>query len=78
MVISIQFKDSKKIFRGKAYDYKLNKEEKVPKKGSIIRMMDNDYNYIHYGTRVKVVNVREDEFTDIDLNEIRYVDSNLD
>lgn len=78
MVISIQFKDSKKIFRGKTYDYKLNKEEKVPKKGSIIRMMDNDYNYIHYGTRVKVVNVRKDEFTDIDLNEIRYIDSSLD
>lgn len=78
MVVTVQFKDKNKIFKGHTYNFILNKDELPPKKGAIIRMMDNDYNYIFYGTRVKVTDVREKIFSDINLNEIRYVTSSLD
>lgn len=78
MVVTVQFKDKNKVFKGRTYDFILNKDELPPKKDAIIRMMDNDYNYIFYGTRVKVVDVRKKIFSDINLNEIRYVTSSLD
>ena len=40
MVITVQFKDRNKNFRGKTYDYILHKEETIPKNGEIIRLMD--------------------------------------
>ena len=46
MVITVQFKDRNKNFRGKTYDYLLHKEEDIPKNGDIIRMMDENYNYL--------------------------------
>lgn len=39
MVVTIQFKDRNKVFRGNTYDYILNKEENVPKTNSIIRII---------------------------------------
>lgn len=78
MVISVQFKDSNKVFRGKTYDYILHKDEEPPKKNSIIRMMDKNYDWIAYGTRVKIVDVRENKFTDTDLLEVKYVNAALD
>lgn len=58
MFVSVQFKDKAKNFRGRIYDYELAKDEEVPAVGSIIRMMDENYNYICYGTRVKVTDVK--------------------
>lgn len=78
MVISVQFKDSNKIFRGKTYDYILNKNEEPPKKNSIIRMMDKNYDWIANGTRVLVKDIREDKFTDTNLLEIKYINATLD
>ena len=49
MIVTVQFKNKDKVFSGKTYDYILNKNEEVPKQGSIIRMMDKNYNYICNG-----------------------------
>ena len=78
MIVTVQFKNKDKVFSGKTYDYILNKNEEVPKQGSIIRMMDKNYNYICNGTRVKVVSLREEKFSDSLLTEIKYVTSTLD
>lgn len=78
MIVTVQFKNKDKVFSGKTYDYILNKNEKVPKQGSIIRMMDKNYNYICNGTRVKVVALRKEKFSDSLLTEIKYVTSTLD
>lgn len=78
MIVTVQFKNKDKVFSGKTYDYILNKNEEVPKQGSIIRMMDKNYNYIYNGTRVKVVALRKEKFSDSLLTEIKYVTSTLD
>jgi hypothetical protein len=79
MVITVQFKDRNKNFRGKTYDYLLHKEEDIPKNGDIIRMMDENYNYLCYGTRVKVTNLRHSVSSDKEkLSVIRYVAATLD
>lgn len=58
MFISVQFKDKNKVFRGKHYDYEIANGEKVPEVGSIIRMMNESYDFICYGTRVMVTAVK--------------------
>ena len=82
MYISVQFKNKNKDFVGKAYDYLLNKEEIPPKKGDIIRMMDDNYNYKFYGTRVKVVDVFNDEkklnVPKENIASIRYIQSSME
>lgn len=79
MVITVQFKDRNKNFRGKTYDYLLHKEEVIPKNGDIIRMMDENYNYLYYGTRTKVVGIRHSVPSDKEkLSIIRYVTATLD
>ena len=76
MYITVQFKDRNKVFKGKTYDYLLNKEEIPPQRGDIIRMMDDNYNYLHYGTRVKVVDVVNGNKDN--LTSIRYIKTTLD
>jgi len=76
MYITVQFKNKNKDFVGKLYDYALNKEEIPPKQGDIIRMMDDNYNYLCYGTRVKVVDVVNADKKD--LTSIRYIKTTLD
>lgn len=76
MYITVQFKDRNKVFKGKTYDYLLNKEEKPPQRGDIIRMMDDNYEYICYGTRVKVVDVVNGNKDN--LTSIRYIKTTLD
>lgn len=78
MVVTIQFKDKNKVFKGRTYNFILNKDELLSKKGNIIHMMDKDYNYFFYGTRVKVVDTREKQFIDINLEKIKYVNATLD
>ena len=82
MYISVQFKNKNKDFVGKAYDYLLNKEEIPPEKGDIIRMMDDNYNYKFYGTRVKVVDVFNDEkklnVPKENITSIRYIQSSME
>lgn len=63
MFISVQFKDKEKNFRGKHYDYEIASGEKVPAVGSIIRMMNEDYDFVCYGTRVKVTAVKHESQT---------------
>ena len=54
-------------------------EEDIPKNGDIIRMMDENYNYLCYGTRVKVTNLRHSVPSDKEkLSVIRYVAATLD
>lgn len=78
MVISIQFKDKNKVFKGKIYDFKLSKNESVPKKDTIVRLMDSEAkNYLFYGTRVKVTDVKFDSNED-ELEEVTYVESSLE
>ena len=79
MVITVQFKDRNKNFRGKTYDYILHKEETIPKNGEIIRMMNENYNYLYYGTRVRVTGIRHSVSSDKEkLSVIRYVTATLD
>lgn len=79
MVITVQFKDGNKNFRGKTYDYILHKEETIPKNGEIIRIMDENYNYLCYGTRIRVTGIRHSVPSDKEkLSVIRYVTATLD
>lgn len=75
-VISIMFKDKNKVFKGKSYDFILNKEEEIPEVGDIIRLMTPAYDYMFYGTRVKVVSVKAE--SDTANQEVRYVKATLD
>lgn len=70
MVISVQFHDKEENFCGKEYDFALVAGEEIPELGSVIRLMDVNYNYLFYGTRVKVVNKKENSLEA--LNEVRY------
>ena len=56
-IISVQFKNKSKEFVGKSYDFLLNAEEETPKRGDIIRLMDNNDSWLFYGTRVRVEDV---------------------
>lgn len=77
-VVSIQFKNRNKEFKGKVYDFLLNQEEDNPKSGDIIRLMDNSYNYKFYGTRVKVVDTKIVSENFEDLEEVRYLQSSME
>lgn len=77
MFVSVMFKDRNKVFKGKTYDYELNEEEVVPEVGSIIRMMNEDYDYICYGTRVKVVDTKASSNVPQPVK-IRYVEASLE
>ena len=78
MVITVQFKDRNKNFRGRTYDYLLHKEEDIPKNGDIIRMMDENYNYLYYGTRTRIVNVRKETERYMGLKVIRYINATME
>ena len=77
MFVTVQFKDRNKIFKGRTYDYLLNKEETVPRVGQVIRLMDDNYNYLCYGTRVKVVGVKETSEVKEPVS-VRYVVASLE
>ena len=77
MFVTVQFKDRNKVFKGRTYDYLLNREETVPRVGQIIRLMDDNYNYLCYGTRVKVVGVKETSEVKEPVS-VRYVEASLE
>ena len=76
MVVSVQFKNRNKEFVGKTYDYELCEGERVPTKGDIIRMLDENYDLMCYGTRVKVVDVKRS--SDRVQTKIRYLEATMD
>lgn len=78
MFIGIQFKNKKKEFTGKVYDFELHKDEDIPKEGDIVRLMDEDYDYMFYGTRVKVVEVKAKLATPEEVGVVRYIESSMD
>ena len=77
MFVTVQFKDRHKVFKGRTYDYLLNREETVPQVGQVIRLMDDNYNYLCYGTRVKVVGVKETSEVKEPVS-VRYVVASLE
>ncbi len=77
MFVTVQFKDRNKVFRGRTYDYLLNREEAVPQVGQVVRLMDDNYNHLCYGTRVKVVDVKERSEVK-DPVSVRYVEASLE
>lgn len=77
MFVTVQFKDRNKVFKGRTYDYLLNREETVPQVGQIIRLMDDNYNYLCHGTRVKVVGVKETSEVKEPVS-VRYVEASLE
>ena len=77
MFVTVQFKDRNKVFKGRTYDYLLNREETVPQVGQIIRLMDDNYNYHCYGTRVKVDGVKETSEVKEPVS-VRYVVASLE
>lgn len=78
MYISVQFKDRNKVFKGKTYDYKLDEKEKIPKKGAIVRMFDEDNEFVAYGTRVKVVDVKTVSLSANENLKVRLLETTLD
>lgn len=78
MVISIRFKDKNKVFRGKVYDFLLHEEEETPKEGDIVRLLDENFDYRFYGTRVRVEAVRKRRKEDLNLEVVRYIKKELD
>ena len=75
MFIEVQFKNKQLVFGGKTYDYEVVGE--VPKKGSIIRMLNEDRSKaVANGTRVKVVDVKPTSTSSI--QKVSYVKSSLD
>ena len=75
MFIEVQFKNKQLVFGGKTYDYEVVGE--VPKKGSIIRMLNEDRSKaVANGTRVKVVDVKPTSASSI--QKVSYVKSSLD
>lgn len=77
-IISVRFKDKNKVFKGKTYDYILFQEEDIPKVGDIIRMLNQDYEYICYGTRVRIEQVRLEEVLNNKYTYIHYVEDSLE
>ena len=76
MYITVQFKDKNKVFKGRQYDYILNDNEKTPEKNTIIRMMDNNYDWIANGTRVKVIDIKK--YSTTATQEIKYIEDTID
>lgn len=77
MFISVQFKNAKKQFVGKTYEYEICADEPDrPECGDVIRMMDENYNYICNGTRVKVVAVKK--MSECPCRAIRFVRATMD
>jgi hypothetical protein len=77
-VISVQFKDKNKVFRGRNYDYILNREEEIPEKGAIVRLLDDDYNYVVHGTRLKINDIQEKDVNEEEYVSVRYIRASLD
>ena len=73
MIIGVTFGAKANPF-GKEYSYRLAKGVPAPKAGSVIRMMDEDYNFIHNGTRTRIVNVRKATEKDVGLKVILYIE----
>lgn len=76
MIITVQFKDKNKVFKGKTYDYE-SVDTEIPKKNDIIRLMDEDYNFLCNATRVKVVNVKSGS-SPFPLQKIRFLKSSME
>lgn len=76
MIITVQFKDKNKVFKGRIYDYELVDAE-IPKKNSIIRMMDENYDWLCHATRVKVVDVKSGS-SPFPLQKIRFIEASME
>lgn len=58
MYITVVFKNKEMVFGGKSYDFEV--VGTAPKKGDIIRMLNEDGSKaVCHGTRVKVVDVKD-------------------
>lgn len=76
--IFIQFKNKNLEFVGRLYDYLLHEDEEIPTPNTIVRLLDEDYNYLNYGTRVKVVDVVDAMLEDMDTKKIvRYLTDSI-
>jgi hypothetical protein len=78
MFISVQFKNRNNEFVGKTYDFELHKDEDVPTEGDIVRLMDKDFEYKFYGTRVKIVEVKAELAAPAEVDVVRYIESSMD
>ena len=77
MFIGIQFKNKKKEFVGKTYNFELSEGEDIPTEGDIVRLMDEDYDLMFYGTRTKVVKVTPSIENKDNLIKVRYIKVSL-
>ena len=79
LFVNVKFKNRNMEFTGKTYSYELAADEETPKDGEIVRLMDENYNYICNGTRVKVENTSKIPVGKVaEYLRIRYVKASLD
>lgn len=79
LFVNVKFKNRNMEFTGKTYSYELAADEEAPKDGEIVRLMDENYNYICNGTRVKVENTSKIPVGKVaEYLRIRYVKASLD
>lgn len=79
MFVNVQFKNRQKQFTGKIYSYELCSDEITPKENDIIRLMDENYNYINYGTRVRVNSTSKVPAGKVaEYLRVRYVESSME
>lgn len=79
MYVNVKFKNRKMEFIGKTYSYELAADEEVPKDGEIVRLMDEDYNYLNHGTRIRVESTSKVPVGKVaEYLRVRYVKATLD
>ena len=78
MFIGIQFKNKKKEFVGKTYNFELSEGEDIPTEGDIVRLMDEDYDLMFYGTRVKIIEVIPQLASSEEVAKVRYLKASMD
>ena len=79
MYINVQFKNRKKEFVGKEYSYELCSDEKIPEPNTVARLLDENYNYLNYGTRIRINSVTKAPVGKVvEYLKARYIEASLD
>lgn len=78
MYIGVKFKDKNKVFKGRTYNFELAENEDVPSVGDIVRLTDSDWEFLFYGTRVRVEEVVPTVADPESMQIVHYIEASLD